>query len=786
MIPALAGAGLWASGNGAYAFLMDVLIDPVWSWPIAGAISLALIAVVLLTYPKRVAHLPVRSRRALIMLRLLSALVLAFAMFRPSIQFTQKDERGARLVVLMDASRSMTTPDGPKGMTRREALVGVLKEHEDALKKIGEEVDLQFLDFADDAVPASAVPRTEGVGKYTAIGKALSEVFKQDSGRRLVGVVLMSDGAQRAVGELNIDPRAEARRFAEQRGAPIYPVPFGSSDLSGAGVDLAVEDVVVDPFPFERKTVPVRGFVRVSSAGGRTATVRLYLEDRSNKQVGETGDFKPLRATVDSRPVKEFTIPQGVTRVPFELSFVAEMAGDYKLRCEVEPLSDEPKEVKVANNRFETLITVRKGGLKVKYFDVLRHESTYINRLNDNAKVQLERVVIPFDAAKRAAEITDDQFIQGRYDVYIIGDVPASVFGSGPNSPLDRLARNVNNGAGLLMIGGERSFGAGGYFQTSIGDLIPVQMDSGDVPRAGRPSANQQLAPPVKMQPTREGLQHFVMQIGGLDSDAATVWNRLPPLKGANRLKQKDAFVDVLATAGQDRDLLFARDTGRGRAMAFAGDSTWLWFTHGERAAHQRFWEQMLLWLAHQENQSDQPVWVAVDPRNIAPGGKAPLRFGAQDAQKQPMSGVTFTVDVVNPKGKKQPVTPQQAGKEWFADFADTSEPGDYWVTVTATKDGRMFAAPASTRFIVDARDPELDNPAADLDLMNELASSTGASVVAPEAFGDFLDRLLSEGLAAELLKRTTITLWDGWPLLLVFTLLMTTEWYLRKRRGLV
>jgi hypothetical protein len=288
------------------------------------------------------------------------------------------------------------------------------------------------------------------------------------------------------------------------------------------------------------------------------------------------------------------------------------------------------------------------------------------------------------------------------------------------------------------------------------------------------------------MEPTREGLQHFVMQIGGLDSDATTVWNRLPPLKGANRLIQKDAFVDVLATAGPDRDLLFARDTGRGRAMAFAGDSTWLWFTHGERAAHQRFWEQVLLWLARQENQSDQPVWVAVEPRNISPGGKAPLRFGAQDAQKQPVSGVTFAVEVVNPKGKKQPVTPQQAGKEWFADFADTSEPGDYWVTVTATKDGKMFGAPASTRFIVDARDPELDNPAADLDLMNELASSTGAAIVPPEAFGEFLDRLLNEGLAAELLKHTTIALWDGWPLLLVFTLLMSTEWYLRKRRGLV
>jgi len=767
---------------------MDVLVDPVWSWPIAGALTVALLAVVLLTYPKRVAHLPVRSRRTLIALRVLSALVLSFAMFRPAVQLTEKDERGARLVFLLDASRSMTTPDGLKGATRRESLVKLLQDHETQLKKIGEQVDLQFLDFADDTVPASTIPRTDGTGKYTAIGKALADVFKQDSARRLVGVVLMSDGAQRAVGDLNIDPRAEARRIAEQRGAPIYPVPYGSSDLSGVGVDLALEDVVVDPFPFERKTVPVRGFLRVSSAAGRNVTLRLSLEDRSTRQVGETGQLKPLQSTIDSRPVKELTIPQGVTRIPFDLSFVAQSAGDFKLRCEVLPLIDEPKEVKVANNQFETLITVRKGGLKVKYFDVLRPEQTFISRLNDNAKVQLEREIIPTGSMQRPDNVTEDQFAVGRYDVYIIGDVPASVFGPAGSSLLDKLAGLVNtSGAGLLMIGGAHNFGAGGYSQTAIVDLIPVAMSPADILGPGQSAPDQHLPPPVRMQPTREGLQHFVMQLGGPGIDNAAIWDRLPALQGANRLDAKDAFVDVLATvAGSDRGLLFAKDTGRGRIMAFAGDSTYLWHLKGERAAHQRFWEQMLLWLAHQENQSDQPVWVAVDPRNISPGAKAPLRFGAQDAQKQAIPDATFAVEVLTPKGEKRPVTAQRSGKEWFADYGGTTEPGDYWVTVTATKDGKMFGTPASTRFIVDARDPELDNPAADLDLMNELASSTGAAVIPPEAFGEFLDRLLSEGLAAELLKHTTITLWDGWPLLLVFTLLMSTEWYLRKRRGLV
>jgi hypothetical protein len=230
-----------------------------------------------------------------------------------------------------------------------------------------------------------------------------------------------------------------------------------------------------------------------------------------------------------------------------------------------------------------------------------------------------------------------------------------------------------------------------------------------------------------------------------------------------------------------------ANDSGRGRAMAFAGDSTFHWYQHGMKNVHQRFWEQMLLWLAHKENESDQPVWVTVEPRNFVPRARAPIRFGAQDpTTKKPFTDATFTVEVLTPKGEKRPVVAQKAGDESFAEFTGTDEPGDYWVTVSATRQGKPHGTPTSTRFIVDARDAELDNPAADPDLMSEIATLTGATTVTPEGFGEFLDRLVSEGVAAEMMRYTTITLWDGWPLLLMFALLLTTEWFVRKRKGLV
>ena len=89
------------------------------------------------------------------------------------------------------------------------------------------------------------------------------------------------------------------------------------------------------------------------------------------------------------------------------------------------------------------------------------------------------------------------------------------------------------------------------------------------------------------------------------------------------------------------------------------------------------------------------------------------------------------------------------------------------------------------TRFIVDARDLELDYPSADHDFLKELASITGGSSMKPEDLGSLLERLKLTKFNA-LTRIQVITLWDNWWFLLAFVSLMSLEWYLRKKRGLV
>jgi hypothetical protein len=177
---------------------------------------------------------------------------------------------------------------------------------------------------------------------------------------------------------------------------------------------------------------------------------------------------------------------------------------------------------------------------------------------------------------------------------------------------------------------------------------MPIEMFAAEKVRPGEFAPDQHISRKLQMLPTPDGLSHFVMQVSVGDNEA--VWKSLPPLDGANRLKAVGGHVDVLARSPDGVDLLFANDFGRGRVMAFAGDSTFHWYQHGMKNVHQRFWEQMLLWLAHKENESDLPVWVSVEPRNFLPRGRAPIRFGAQDpATKKPLPDATFTVEVLTP-----------------------------------------------------------------------------------------------------------------------------------------
>ncbi len=760
-------------------------LDPIWSWPVVALVAVAIAAGIWGGYRLSATGLPAGRRRLLLGVRFLAGLLLLVAIIRPQLQWVSPDGKASQVWIVGDSSRSMSVEDGPGGITRRESLLKTLEGVEGQFDQLQEEVEISRFDF-DSAPHKIENFQNENAGTQTAIGVLLREAARKHAEQPLSAIFLLTDGAQRAVPPNDLDPRDVASELGEL-GISLYPIPIGQAATSSAAADVAIEEIQVDPVVFVKKKVPVRVHVRWAGAGNQRMRVRLLLEDRSGLRAEQTGELKPIPTTTYSETVVEFETRYAEGTKVVELSFTPELSGEYKLAAEVEPIKGE---VQTRNNIRETLIRVRQGGLRIAYFDTFRTEIKSVRQLNASEKVQVDFQLIrpqAFSGSGNDSGIDNSWFEPGRYDVYIIGDVSARHF---TPVQLKLLAQRVRDGAGLMMLGGYHTYSAGGYAQSPLRDILPVALAPGQAEPDSTFDTNLQIKGELHLVPTTAGNRHYVMRIDS-PSRNNEAWLKLPPLTGATRIRAKSDFVEVLAKSEQGDDLIVASDIGRSRVMCLAFDETYFWAQAGFEQAHRRFWMQAVLWLAHKELDTDQPVWLKITPNTIDPGGRVSLEYGAKDEKGNPLSEATFQVRITDPQGKEHLLSGSSTDIGQRAAFAETLTPGDYFVRVDAAHNGKNVGFSALARFLVHDRDLEMDHPIVDRELLAELAGlagmTTDSQTIAPEELKKFLDDYLSRKPWKSGLEITaSLNLWDGWPILLLFATLMTIEWILRKRSGLV
>ncbi len=760
-------------------------LEPLWSWPIVALVAIVIAAGIWGGYRLSATGLPTGRRRLLMGIRFLTGLLLLVAIIRPQLQWVSPDGKASQIWIAGDSSRSMSVTDGPGGIARRESLLKTLENVESQLDQLKDEVEISRFDFDSSPHQVEAF-QNENAGTQTAIGVLLREATRKHAEQPLSAIFLLTDGAQRAVPPNDLDPRDVASELGEL-GISLYPIPIGQAATTSAAADVAIEEIQVDPVVFVKKRVPVRVHVRWAGAGNKRLRVRLLLEDRSGLRAEQTGKLKPIPATTYSETVVEFETRYAEGTKVVELSFTPELSGEYKLAAEVEPIKGE---VQTRNNIRETLIRVRQGGLRIAYFDTFRTEIKSVRQLNSSEKVQVDfQMIRPknFSGSGKDSGIDNSWFEPGRYDVYIIGDVSTEHF---TPVQLKLLAQRVRDGAGLMMLGGYHTYSAGGYAESPLRDILPVALAPGNAKPDSTFDTDLQIKAELHLKPTTAGNRHYVMRI---DSPARNneAWLELPPLTGATRIRAKSDFVEVLAKSEQGDDLIVASDIGRSRVMCLAFDETYFWAQAGFEQAHRRFWRQAVLWLAHKELDTDQPVWIKVTPNTVDPGGRVSLEYGARDEKGNSLPDAKFQVRITDPQGKEHHLSGSPTDIGQVTAFAETLTPVDYFVRVDATHKGKNIGFSALARFLVHDRDLEMDHPIVDRELLAELAQlagmTTDSQLIAPEELKKFLDDYLNrKPWKSGLEISASLNLWDGWPILLLFATLMTIEWVLRKRGGLV
>ena len=757
------------------------------SWgfePVGGTSFYIVVALLLLAtlavVPSR-QKLTAQRRITLILLRGVSLLLLLAIMLRPTLVSTEIRKLPGSLVMLADSSRSMQINDSIGNQSRWNTLREMLGSAESELAELSESWDLKLYEFDQEVVPVQVdqgLPKlsAEPEGPQSAIGSALDDVLQREAQQRIVAVLLMSDGAQRAFAPRDLPPQSVARRLAVDQ-IPLYTFTFGEPAL-GLQSDLRIDDMLVSDVVFAETPANIQVTLGADGFANQTFNVQLLWE-------ADDGSME----VVDTRKV----VARGKQRrMPLTLSHTPMEPGEYKVTVQVESPEGE---LATTNNSQSTFVTVLKGGVNVLYLAGASRvgggpgiEPRFIRAaLAPHADINLRYELLSY---RRKRINFRESLREGKYDVFLLGNVDASAL----DKPSWRaMADDVDRGAGLAMLGGFHSFGPGGFRGTPLEKVLPIAMGLAERQNFGEPPRQDMHIPgPIRFTPTMQGGQTHPILDFKEDTSSALDWSKLPPLSGANRFERSRLRPNsqIIAETGDARrwPLMVAGAWGSGRTVGLAIDSTWRWQMEGFGDLQRRFWRQLILWLARKDDSEAASVWVRLDGRRYQRGSRVEFEFGANDAQQESIADAEYFVEIEKPDGAVAKVRPTSRGDRMIGMFEETDQSGDYRVTIVASVAGEIHGQ-TEARFTVPDRDMELDQPAAEPTLMASLANLTaesGGAGLAPEEFPSLLQQLKSrtEEFEEEISRKRS--LWDSWPVLLSLVALLGGEWYLRKRWGLV
>lgn len=744
-----------------------VSFNPIAPWPFLAAASAAVVGLTVAAYARKLRGPGARWRLVALGLRLFALLLCLLAALRPSVIVQEKKQQAASVDFLLDASTSMKVRDEANSQARWDAAKEALKAGVAAAKKLGGDLDVRAFVFDSDVRELKLdgdepqIPDPEG--RETQLGTALVDVEKRMSqaARRIARLVVLSDFSSNN----GTNPLVAARQYRDQQ-APISTVVFGSQGAGEGSRDVAIREITAGPTVFVKNKLEVRGALSARGFGGKTLDVELFVEDQPT--------------AVARTQVK---IPDGADSVPITgLNYIPQTPGDKKVTLKVAELDGE---LVTSNNQVSTFVGVLSGGLNVRFLQGpnFTWDFKYLMRsIATSPDIEVEGKVITSPAVGDKGGIDDEEFAPGRYDVYVLSDMAAQFLTARQQHLLAEAVRK--NGAGLIMLGGRNSFGPGGWGRTEVADVLPVEVHPGD----------GQIEPPggVRFKPNAIGLNSYLLQIGSDPANTARLWEALPPLLGSNRFGEPKRGAEILGTVNgvEAEPMMISMEAGKGRSIAYGGD-TWVWArTEAGRPAHRKFWRQVIFWLSHKENQGTDQIKIAVDRRRAAVGQTVEMTVTGRDAKGAPLTDVVYETKVERePEAKEEPTAAETVevytrGDESRGSYAARGKPGDYKVTVIGKRNGQEVGRD-SARFLVYQDDRELENPSADPDLARQIAELTAGEAVPPEQLAKHLAGL-DRSAFTEYVSPTEHRIWDNWPFFLLFTLCLTLEWWLRKRHGWV
>lgn len=329
---------------------------------------------------------------------------------------------------LVDSSNSIA----PSQRARSEAFIG------QALQQMPDDGRAAVVVFGQNALVERSLSSERDIGQLRSLPDG-SQTNIQDAVQ--LGLALLpAEGRQRLVllsdGGETEGSILEAARLAASRGIPLEVVL-----LSGAADGLDAQIAGLELPASAREGQQLRLVIRTVSSAATPARL----------QVDEDG-----RLLAD----QEISVPEGSGQ--FEILIPPTERGFHRYRVRLEA----PTDARLENNVAEAFSFVA-GPPRVLLVEGQRGEAGTLASALAATRVEVE-VVAPAQMPASLAELSS-------YEALLLVNVP---YRDLPREAAEVLPSYVRDlGRGLAMIGGDQSFGAGGYRGTPVEEALPVEME---------------------------------------------------------------------------------------------------------------------------------------------------------------------------------------------------------------------------------------------------------------------------------------------------------------------
>jgi uncharacterized membrane protein len=610
----------------------------------------------------------------------------------------------------------------------------------------------------------------------TRIGDSLKQLSEETADLPIGAVVLLSDGDDNTGGI-----GADAINALRARHIPVHTVGFGREH---AAHDVELDDVVVAPRALADSRLAAK--ITLHQRGYPGAKINLTVRDVTAGQVSSS----------QARTLAARTItlgPDGNLQTE-TLMFDIGGAGARTLQIVAGPLSGEEN---TANNTLTRVVNVGSEPRRILYIEgEPRWEFKFIRQAEeDDRMVQIASMVRTSENKIYRQGIADPKELAAgfparpedlfAYQGLIIGSVEAGYFNPGQQDLIHQFVDR--RGGGLLLLGGQFSLADGGWNASKLTDLFPTTLpnQAGTFhreadPKNGTTHTTSELA--------SAGVDSIITRLVDDPAANAAKWKKLPYLMDYEDPGTPKPGAAVLANMitpeGRKLPLLITENFGRGRTAIMATGGSWRWQMSSPLGdtAHDLFWQQLLRWLV-----SDTPGHVAasVPAQMLLDNGAVTITADVRDREYNPAPDAKVEAHILGPSGVSAlvemtpvPDSPGQFQAAWSA-----PKTGAYLTEVTAQRNATELGRDVLTFQRMDGV-AENFHTEQNRELLEHLATQTGGQYWKPADLGKLAAAIpFSE---AGVTVRETRDLWDLPLVFLVLLLLRFSEWWLRRKWGIV